>query len=332
MAGRPRRQAAQVAIAQLLDESIESPASGDDGEGDVHVIHIADIHDGEDSVSSTSDEEAPPRLIRPASIPHDNRFRQARGRGRARGHASAGDFALSNPYVDKDGLEWSSEPPQQRGRRGVQDVITTLGGPTASANKETILETWELFFTDAMLENIVNFSQMKCAELQIPIQLTKPQLKAYIGILYYRGVCGDQKLPLDQLWSEEHSTFYRTAMSRNLFQIWSRVLRFDDGADREKRQETDTFAAISQLWNEWNNKLRTYYKASKCITIDEHLVASRCRSPHRVYNPAKPGKYGELIRWCADAETRYALNGSPLTKRPIDPVAAGQHMENNKAR
>ena len=61
------------------------------------------------------------------------------------------------------------------------------------------------------------------------------------------------------------------------------------------------------------------------------LVASRCRSPNCVYNPQKPGKFGELVRWSADAEYRYVYKGNPYTKPPNDPAEAARQKEANKA-
>ena len=164
------------------------------------------------------------------------------------------------------------------------------------------------------------------------MRLTTAQFKAYIAVLYYRGVFGDTQIPIEQLWSDTYSTFYRTVMSRNLFQIWSKVLRFDDPVDRGQRKATDTFAAVRNIWTEWNERLRTFYEPGHSITVDEQLVASRNRSRHKIYNPSKPGKYGELIRWCTDAKERYFLYGSPQTKRPQNQVAAEAHKESNKAK
>ena len=64
--------------------------------------------------------------------------------------------------------------------------------------------------------------------------------------------------------------------------------------------------------------------------VDEQLISSRCRSPHRTYNPAKPGKYGEMIRWCSDAKYRYFFRGSPLLRTPKNTEAAATHKEANK--
>jgi hypothetical protein len=91
-------------------------------------------------------------------------------------------------------------------------------------------------------------------------------------------------------------------------------------------------AAFREFFEEWNENLRRYFVPIKSLVVDEQLVSSRCRSPNKIYNPSKPGKYGELVRWCADAEFRYFLNGNPLTRRPEDASAATRHKENNSAK
>ena len=239
---------------------------------------------------------------------------------------------MNSRFYDKNGREWFSEPPVRRRRDAANVIHANMGRATPCAVKDTILETWELFLPDSTLEKMVRYSQQKADQLGLSIQLTIVQLKAYCAILYYRGVFGDQHVPIEQLWGDNYSSFYRTTMSRTLFQIWNKVFRFDNAEDRSNRKVTDTFAAIREIWAEWNEKLKLFHIPSHSITIDEQLVASRCRSPHRIYNPAKPGKYGELVRWCADASNRYFLNGSPLTKRPSDPEAAIQHRDSNKAK
>ena len=130
---------------------------------------------------------------------------------------------------------------------------------------------------------MVRYSQQKADQLGLSIQLTIVQLKAYCAILYYRGVFGDQHVPIEQLWGDNYRSFYRTTMSLTLFQIWNKVFRFDNAEDRSNRKVTDTFAAIREIWTEWNEKLKLFYIPSHSITIDEQLVASRCRSPHLIY-------------------------------------------------
>ena len=107
-------------------------------------------------------------------------------------------------------------------------------------------ETFKLFLNDDILNKILHYSREKANSLGINIVLDIDQLKAYISILNYRGLNHDQKVPIKDLWSEDYSCFYRAAMSRNLFQIWSRILRFDDIQTREERKQVDKFAAMRE--------------------------------------------------------------------------------------
>lgn len=61
------------------------------------------------------------------------------------------------------------------------------------------------------------------------------------------------------------------------------------------------------------------------------MVSSRSQSPHRVYNPFKPGKYDELVYWLCDANYRYFVKGLSLIKRHQDPIAAELHRESYRA-
>ena len=91
------------------------------------------------------------------------------------------------------------------------------------------------------------------------------------------------------LWSQEYSPFYRTVMSRNLLMTWTRVLRFDNNpSTRPQRVSVNTFVALLDLWNAWNHNLQQHFRPTECITINEQLISSRNRSPHRIYNPSKP--------------------------------------------
>jgi hypothetical protein len=167
-------------------------------------------------------------------------------------------------------------------------------------------------------------------ELQAGVNLDVVQLKAFIAIHYHKGVCHDQKIPLSDLWSEHSDDFYRATIPKNLFKLWSKVIRFDDYRTRVERYKKDTFAAFREIWDDFNRLLPLHFEASYSVVVDEQLVKSRCRSPHRTYQPAKPGKYGELIRWVADSEYRYVYRGSPLVKKPENEEAAAAHTQVNK--
>lgn len=323
-----RRRAAQVALRVIWNADDDEDGGVSESDDEDAVQHIADVRHGilnnagDNEMDSTTDddddEEAPVRQIVPRPQPQ---LRMA---------AQGEDV---NQLTDKNGNVWSEVAPVIR-RRGAENILQHVGGPTAQSNQDSIVKTFQLFFTDEMLNDIVLYSSNKLATLNLRerYELTLSSLKAYIGIMYYRGANGDTQIPIADLWGSEYSSFYRTVMSRGLFQVWTRVLRFDDPGARPQRIPVDTFAAVRDLWDQWNRNLQYYFLPTESITIDEQLVSSRTRSPHRIYNPSKPGKYGELIHWACDANYRYFIKGHPLTKRPIDPAAAEVHREENKAK
>jgi hypothetical protein len=202
--------------------------------------------------------------------------------------------------VDKNGLEWHRDPPQQH-RRGLENIRRREAGPIPEAHKNTLAKTWELYMTPKIIQNIVNYSKQKADSLGVDPPFTTTSLKAVIGFMYFRGASFDQKIPIDELYSETASTFYRTVMAKNMVELWLRFMRFDDLVTRVDRQRDDRFAPIRQFWNAWNMRLQRFFNNSGFITVDEQLVSSRCRSPNRVFNPKKPGKFGELIRWSCDS-------------------------------
>lgn len=298
MASRPRRQAREDAIRRLLtgdsrtDEESNSSENSED-ERNAQLIHAHQSSEAEASEDSDEDD-------------------------------------ISNNLMDKNNHLWSTQCPETNRRRGAENVIRDRAGPTSCAKKETKLETWSLFFPEEMLQKIVRYSQKKADLLEICVRLDIDQLRAYIGILYFRGAHHDQKMPITELWSEHDRDFYACAMPRNLFLIWNKVLRFDDSSLRAERYQTDTYCAFREIWDLFNDRLTLFFVPSRSLVVDEQLVKSRCRSPHRTYNLAKPGKYGELVRWVADGKFRYFYRGSPLVKRPIDSEAAAAHREQNK--
>ena len=181
--------------------------------------------------------------------------------------------------IDKNGVKWSRTPPPSNvGRRDRANVVRGNIGPKQSAYKDSILLTWQLLFTDEILEKNLHYSKQKAHQLgDIEFEPPLDNLKAFIGICYFRGVNFDTKVPVDDLWATEAHSFYRAAMSKNMFKTWLRILRFDDASTRAERRQTDTFAAVREIWEDFNSLLGAHYDPSEDLVIDEQLVCSRTR-------------------------------------------------------
>ena len=50
-----------------------------------------------------------------------------------------------------------------------------------------------------------------------------------------------------------------------------------------------------------------------------------------MYNPTKPGKFGEFVRWAADAEYRYVYKAIPTQKLQMMQKQQQRKKEANKA-
>ena len=237
---------------------------------------------------------------------------------------------VTNDLTSKDGSVWQCEVPVLLGRRDASNVLHSRGGPKSTARKSTLHDTWLLFFTEEILSTIIQYSNSKAEDLNVTLRFDVPSLKAVFGLLYFRGASLDQQIPVRDLFSEAANSFYRTVMSRNDLITFLSIMTFDDKNTRSERKRTDKFAAFREVFEMWNENLPKYFTTSGFVTIDEQLIASRCRSPNRIFNPKKPGKFGELVRWMGDAEYRYFYRANPLTKRPDDHVASQEHKDANK--
>lgn len=314
---RPRRVAMLEALRQLENDDDQNEEESAASESEDEIADIEELHDIQIDRDRSTEE-----TVCQSSV--------GRGRGQGRGRGREVSQPV-NDFVDKNGQAWHIDPPNQ-GRRRQADIIHQHAGPTPSARRaKTPAEIWSLFFPDDHLQKIVDYSQEKADILGINVHFTLSSLKALIGFMLYRGASQDSQIFLPDLFTDEAAPFYRTVMSRNNVQIWLKCLRFDSVADRAERKIKDPFTAFREVFDDWNSLLPKFFNASDCVTIDEQLVASRCRSPNRVYSPMKPGKFGEMIRWAADANFRYFFKGSPSTKRPSDPQSAALHKEANRS-
>ena len=108
-------------------------------------------------------------------------------------------------------------------------------------------------------------------------------------------------------------------LSRNRYKELSRYVRFDDKNAREERKQKDIFAAIRELYEEFNEQCRANWELSDQITIDETLRRYRGRVAFKVYNSDKPAKYGILFRVLIDDVYRYVHRMIPYAGAPKRP-------------
>ncbi|XP_024867729.1 uncharacterized protein LOC112451986 isoform X1 [Temnothorax curvispinosus] len=226
-------------------------------------------------------------------------------------------------YLGKDGHEWYTTA-RERPADHQRNVKTFLPGPIGEAKSvRSPLDAWSLLFSDALLEKVVHYTNQEIKryrdtkESEAVSQATYAdvdlcELKAFIGVLYLSGLQKTASTPLEDMWSHDFGpVLYRCTMSRNRFTFLLKMLRFDDKTTRSTRRETDKFAPIREIWEDFISKCTSFYCPDTYCTVDEQFISFLGRCPFKVYHRAKPDKYGIKIVMLNDSRTFYMYTAEP---------------------
>ncbi|KAG5879388.1 hypothetical protein JTB14_016733 [Gonioctena quinquepunctata] len=151
--------------------------------------------------------------------------------------------SLDGPFfIGKDKTtEWRKHQPPKNVRTRAENLLKQLPGPKASTKNLTDpLEIWKFFFTDEILNTIVehtnkrisataaNYTQERDAALTNVFEI-----QALFGLLYMSGVLKSSRLHVRELFSNNGTgvEIFRLVMSVNRFQF---LLRFDDIQTRDE--------------------------------------------------------------------------------------------------
>jgi hypothetical protein len=162
------------------------------------------------------------------------------------------------------------------------------------------------YYTNKRIEriNTEKYTNEKYRDKLEKIKLNKVsdlELYAYVGLLILFGLTNKNEISIDMLWSDKsfvHFTpFASVAMSREMFQLISRHICFDDFDTRSNRQQ-NKFHKMEATFNlplvikNLALVIPSYY-----LCIDETLYAFRGICGFRQYIPSKPARYG-IKFWC----------------------------------
>lgn len=222
-------------------------------------------------------------------------------------------------FIGKDGTtRWKKQCPNKIIRTRKENIIVRLPGVrNCGKNAKTAIECWSLFFTDEMLNIIVENTNRYISELAQGYareRRGKPtdvcEIKAFLGLLYLAGTLKSGRLNTKELWQRNELGIERfwLVMSHDRFHFLLRCLRFDDLTTREERKQFDKLAPIRRLFDLFVENCKKTYTVGANTTIDEKLEAFRGRCSFKQYIPSKPNRYGIKIFALVDSATSYASN------------------------
>lgn len=223
-------------------------------------------------------------------------------------------------YFGKNRTKWSKICSPKTVRTRKQNIVTHLPGvKRAGQNAKTPLQCFELLFDNQMIDDIVQWTNVKLQDESEKYDLNhkyvsrntdRVEIRALFGLLYLAGTYKAARLNLEDLFATDGSGIekFRKTMSLQRFSKLLFCLRFDNIKNREERRKLDKLAAIRAIFDKYVQNSQNVYTPSEYLTIDEKLEAFRGRCAFRQYMPNKPARYGLKIFGLVDAKTYYVLN------------------------
>ena len=230
-------------------------------------------------------------------------------------------------------INWNTNPENGNIRpRGKENIFKNVPGPRGAAKYvQTPIESFSLFFTDEMVNNIVGYTNdiirpvlekfsdvldasTKYTHFRLVYHM---DIQAFLCILYLRAALRVNLMSTSTIWHHESSNdLFSATMSHSRFKFISRFIAFDDKASRAERWKTDKFACMKELvklMNVGNAKCRY---PSPMLSVDESLYPYRGAIAFKQYNPNKPAKYGLLFKSLCDSTTTYTYYTLPYAGKP----------------
>ena len=230
-------------------------------------------------------------------------------------------------------VTWKSKKPTPPGRLGRHNIISEKPGPTKySKDAKTVLDSWKLFLSDDIIleivlrtnEKIESFRQTvdpkifegdKCLYVK---ETNAAEIYAFIGLVYARGLQGQNAVRTELLFSESYGhSFFSATISKNRFKYLFSKISFDDFETRTERWEKDRSAAIRNIFEKFNNNYSKSIILDDLLSIDETLCPMTNKLAFKQFNPNKPAKYGLLFKSINASRYPYSFVSAPYCRKPF---------------
>jgi len=192
-------------------------------------------------------------------------------------------------------------------------------------------EAFEYYFTEEAFGKLVHLTNPRIQEtvdaMNIPEEqmhrytyigeTTVSEMRALIGLIYYRGLYGMNQFSTSILFSPRHGPpVFSATMSRQRFAFLLSHLCFDDYPTRAERRKHDRFAAMRDFFETFNKKFAEALVPEDYISLDETLYPMRTQISFKQYNPDKPAKYGILFKSLNSARYPYTYQAVVYAGKP----------------
>lgn len=195
------------------------------------------------------------------------------------------------------------------------NIVTQAPGVLGNAkNAKSVLDCWEILFSDDMIDLISKYTNDEIERKQVNYtknnsvkKTDMSEIKAVFGLLYLASFYKSNHQNLVDLWATDAAgvVLFRSTMSLIRFRFLLRCLRFDNRSTRANRRSYDKLAPIRKFFDKFNDVCESVYSSGENVTIVEKLEAFHGRCSFRQYIPSKPAKYGLKVIALVDAKSFY---------------------------
>ncbi|KAM3857245.1 piggyBac transposable element-derived protein 4-like [Diretmus argenteus] len=313
----PFRASPRSSKRKLPDSSSDSEDEGEwtAGARPMRTRRARESRDDESVHSSSGEEGAGPSSTRQARVDSEEEEQQQPPPPASTGRKRAGK-SQRDPPSWRSMADWSPRAMS----------FTAVPGPlkaAASLESDEPVHFFELLLSDEVLQLIVvqsNLYAEQCIalldQLATPYSrlnawkpLTVGELKRFLGLLFLTGLI--RKPSLAEYWSLNtalETPYFRATMPRNRFQLIWRFLHFSDNREVDA---ADRLHKVRPVLDLLLANFRGMFQPSQNISLDEGMMAWRGRLRFRVYNPAKPTKYGIKSYILCDSDNGYCYSMKP---------------------
>ena len=202
--------------------------------------------------------------------------------------------------------------------------IDSIGPTQRTKQCTTPMEIFQLMFTTAIVEAIVQQTILFAQQKEKELSLCTEELLAFIGLNIAMGLI---RLPqIQDYWNKNEvlaTPFFPSIMSRDHFQSILRYLHLNNSTLQKKNGEEgyDSLFKIRPLLDHFSAIFPMYYQPAQHISIDEMMIGTRCRVAFLQNMPKKPKRFGIKVWILAEAKMGYVLDLQVYT---------GAEKDNNK--
>ena len=200
------------------------------------------------------------------------------------------------------------------GRFPARNIFSAKPGPTSYAIQNITNEavsSFSLIINNSILKHVKHCTEIEARKVtnNSKWEVSLDEVKAFIGLIYLRGVEGQRNKPIRSFWSSRFGCpYFNEVMPRHRFLEIMKFLKFDVRASRRERLKNDKFALMSDVWQMFVNNSKNCYIPNCNLTVDEQLLATKARCQFTQYMPNKPGKFS-IKNWIlSDYKSKYMLN------------------------